>query len=144
MTLKERYRCWQSWAAHCRNTKTHKVLVLLGLVNSPTFTIHKNLWGFDFSKYLKRGISMGKSDILTPCTPARAGTPKTKHEYNLELTEQEWQFIQRNMLSQVMAKEPESLIYSDYPIAMRLYVKAEENLKQIARNAGGPVDESEL
>lgn len=55
------------------------------------------------------------------------------YTYNLELTEQEWQFIQRNMLSQVMAKEPESLIYSDYPIAMRLYVKAEENLKQIAR-----------
>lgn len=55
------------------------------------------------------------------------------YTYNLELTEQEWQFIQRNVLSQVMAKEPESLIYSDYPIAMRLYVKAEENLKQIAR-----------
>lgn len=55
------------------------------------------------------------------------------YTYNLELTEQEWQFIQRNMLSQVMCKEPESLIYSDYPIAMRLYVKAEENLKQIAR-----------
>lgn len=51
MKLKERYRCWKNWAQYNTNSKTHKVLVLLGIVKSPTFNVSLNSinykWAFE-------------------------------------------------------------------------------------------------
>lgn len=39
--LKHRIKMWKIWNKHCMNRPFYKFLVLIGLVNSPTFEIIK-------------------------------------------------------------------------------------------------------
>ena len=62
--LKKHLKKWNGWRKHSLNSKFHKLLVLLGIIKSPTFDLYFTKEELDeFCKELEKSIMQGPSEI---------------------------------------------------------------------------------